>query len=192
MFDRHRKARRREAIASAVVVTRAEVDRQAHAQRLDDGAMPFVVAPQPADDRGEEHVVEAAFGRLGGPPQVVEADVQHREAASEAALAHQGRHRRGCGREQPADGADGLVHVRRGAARIAHRGERRRGHAARDAPRDPEHAPARVGQGVADEGDRTERCRARARPGVLRRDRAPARVRGRRARPATPCRRPRR
>ena len=50
------------------------------------GAVPLVVAADAADDRGDEHVVEAALGRLGGAAQVVERDVERVEPAAEPAV----------------------------------------------------------------------------------------------------------
>ena len=77
----------REVIARGVVALAPEVDRQRHPQRHRAVAVALVVAIQPAHDGGDEHVVEAAFGRLRRAAEVVEGEVEHVEAAPETAVA---------------------------------------------------------------------------------------------------------
>ena len=81
-------ARRREVVAARVVALAPEIDRERHPQGVGILAVAFVVAVQTAEDRGDEHIVDAALGDLGGPPHVVERKVEDIEATPEAAIAH--------------------------------------------------------------------------------------------------------
>ena len=82
IFDRRRdgEAGGREAVAARVVVALAQVDRQRHAQLDRRRAVPFVVAADAADDRGDEHVVEARVGRLRDAAHLVERHVERLRA----------------------------------------------------------------------------------------------------------------
>ena len=83
----YREAGGREPVAARVVVTLTQIDRQGHAQLGRCRTVTFVVSPRAADDRGDEHVVEAAVRRLGDAAHVVERHVERLEPAPEAALA---------------------------------------------------------------------------------------------------------
>ena len=135
--DRDREPRRREAVAGRVVALAAEIDRERHAQLVGTVAVAFVVAVQPAHDRGDEHVVDGAFGCLARALDVVEGEIEEVEAAAEPAIAHDRRHRNRRRRERTADRRRGACEAEPAADRIADDGRRgiarSAGHAARHA-----------------------------------------------------------
>ena len=83
-----------ESVAARGIVVGPHVDRNRHRQRVDRHAHVFVVKPQCAAQSGQVCVVDRAFGRLGGPVQITEHDVD-RIAARRQAAPLQHRRRRG-------------------------------------------------------------------------------------------------
>ena len=92
-----------EAVAALRVVLGAQADRESDGEPVDPGAVPLVVAAEPADHGGQQPVVERAARRLRARLEVGERHVEHLEVPAAAAPGKQrGTGRCGARRSGPA------------------------------------------------------------------------------------------